>query len=90
MVLLSDPELRKFLRTSEENIVLVLCECFYKVIREHVKVQVNNLMQYENVFRTVLRKNASVEKKKAILLKKTGFDLVRLIIHFCYQYLSQS
>ena len=90
MVLLSDPELRKFLRTSDENIVLLLCECFYNVIRGHVKVQINNLMQYENVFRTVLRKNDSIEKKKAILLTKTGFDLVRLIVHFCYQYLSQS
>ena len=48
MVLLSDPELRKFLRTSDENIVLVLCECFHNVIRGHVKVQINNLMQYEN------------------------------------------
>ena len=67
MVLLSDPDLRKFLRTSDENIVLVLCECFYNVIRGHVKVQVNNLMQYENVFRTVLRKNASVEKKKVLI-----------------------
>ena len=90
MALLSDPELRKFLRTSNENIVLVLCEYFYNVIRGHVKVQIINLMQYENVFRTVLRKNASVEKKKSILLTKRGFDLVRLIIHFCYQYLSQS
>ena len=89
MVLLSDPELRKFLRTSDENIVLVLCECFYNVIRGHVKVQINNLEQYENVIKTILRKNVSVEKKRAMLLTKTGFDLVRLIIHFCYQYLSQ-
>ena len=73
MVLLSNPELRKFLRTSDENFVLVLCEWFYKVITGHVKVQINNLMQNENVFRTVLRKNASVEKKKAILLTKNRF-----------------
>ena len=90
MVLLSDPELRKFLRTSDDNIVLVLCECFYNVIRGHVKVQINDFEQYENVIKTILRKNVSVEKKRAILLTKTGFDLVRLIIHFCYQYLSQS
>ena len=90
MLLLSDPELRIFLRNSDDNIVLVLCECFYNVIRGHVKVQINNLEQYENVIKTVLRKNVSVEKKRAILLTKTGFDLVRLIIHFCYQYLSQS
>ena len=90
MVLLSDPELRKFLRTYDDNIVLVLCECFYNVIRGHVKVQINDLEQYENVIKTILRKNVSVEKKRAILLTKTGFDLVRLIIHFCYQYLTQS
>ena len=90
MVLLSDPELRKFLRTSDDNIVLVLCECFYNVIRGHKEVQINNLEQYDNVIKTVLRKNVSVEKKRAILLTKTGFDLVRLIILFCYQYLSQS
>ena len=90
MVLLSDPELRKFLRTYDDNIVLVLCECFYNVIRGHVKVQINDLEQYEHVIKTILRKNVSVEKKRAILLTKTGFDLVRLIFHFCYQYLSQS
>ena len=90
MVVLSDPELRKFLRTYDDNIVLVLCECFYNVIRGYVKVQINDLEQYENVIKTVLRKNVSVEKKRAILLTKTGFDLVRLIIYFCYQYLSQS
>ena len=90
MVLLSDSELRKFLRTYDDNIVLVLCECFYNVIRGHVKVQINDLEQYENVIKTILRKNVSVEKKRAILFTKTGFDLVRVIIHFCYQYLSQS
>ena len=90
MVLLSDSELRKFLRTYDDNIVLVLCECFYNVIRGHVKVQINDLEQYENVIKTILRKNVSVEKKRAILLTKTAFDLVRVIIHFCYQYLSQS
>ena len=34
-----------------------------------MKVQINNLLQYVNVFRTVLRKNdVSIEKKRAILL----------------------
>ena len=90
MVLLSDPEMRKFLRTSDDNIVLVLCECFYNVIRGQVKVQINDLEQYENVIKTILRKNVSVEKQRARLLTKISFGLVRLIIHFCYQYLSQS
>ena len=85
MVPLSDPELRKFLRTSDENILLVLCESAYKFVRGHVKVQIINLMQNENVFKTVLRKNVSVEKKKVI----TDFGLVCLIIHFCHKYLSQ-
>ena len=63
-VLLSDPELRKFLLTYDDNIVLVLCERFYNVIRGHVKVQINDLEQYENVIKTILRKNVSVEKKE--------------------------
>ena len=46
--------------------------------------------QYESVFKTVLRKKVSFEKKGAILLTIRGFDLVRLIIHFRYQYFSQS
>ena len=46
MVLLSDSELRTFLRTYEDNIVLVLCECFYNVIGGHVKVQINDLEPY--------------------------------------------
>ena len=80
LVLLSDPEFRKFLRTSDENTLLVLSECFCIVIRGHVKHQINNLMQHEIVFRTVLRKNVPVEKKRALLLTKTGFGLVRIII----------
>ena len=42
MVLLSDPELRKFRRTSDKNNLLVLREYFYNVIRGHLKVQVKN------------------------------------------------
>ena len=38
MVLLSDPELRKFLHTSDENFVLVLVEGFYNVLGGHVKI----------------------------------------------------
>ena len=48
MTLLPDPKLRKLLRTPDVNNLLVICECFYNVIRGHVKVQINNSMQYEN------------------------------------------
>ena len=56
MVLLSEPELRKILRTSVESVVLVPSDCHYKVIRGHEKVQIDNLEQYENFFKPVLRK----------------------------------
>ena len=60
MLLLSYPELRKFSHTSEENSVLVLRECLYNVIRGHMKVHINNLEQYENIFKFVLPKNILV------------------------------
>ena len=70
MIILSDPKLRKLLRTPDVNILLVICEFFYNVIRGHVKVQINNSMHYENVFRTVHRQNVLVEERRAIILKK--------------------
>ena len=37
----------------------------YNVVRGHVKVQINDLEQYENVIETILRKKkVSVEKKE--------------------------
>ena len=56
MVLLCDPELGKTLSTSDEDVVLVLFEWLYNVIRGHVKVQNDDLGQYKNVFKTVLPK----------------------------------
>ena len=48
----------------------------------HVKNQLASLEQNENVFKNALRKMAFVEKKRAVLLSKTGFELTRLIIKF--------
>ena len=88
MVQLSEAEIRKYIRTSDKKVISVLCECLHNVIRGNVKVRIDNLQQYENIFRIVLRKRTSLDKKRAILLTKTGFELVWLIIRFYFAHLS--
>ena len=69
MVLLSDPELRNLLLTFEAIVVLVVCECLYNFIVGHMKIHIDNLEQYENMFKTVLHKTFSVENNRAKLKK---------------------
>ena len=73
MVLLSDPELRNLLRTSDAIVVLVVCECLYNVVIGHMKIRNNNLEQYENMFKTFHRKTVSVENNRAILKNRFWF-----------------
>ena len=64
MVQLSEAELRKYICTSDQKVISVLCECLQNVIRGNVKVRIDNLQQYENMFRIVLRIRTSLDKNE--------------------------
>ena len=45
---------------------LVLCDCFYNVVKGNVDVKVKNIEKYENVSKLILKRNTSVEKRRAL------------------------
>ena len=88
MVLLQPKQLRKYLRSCDSDAILVLCECLHNVLLGHVRVKVRDLENYRQIFEGVLKKKSSMDKRRALLLTKTGFELIQLIIKFCFIHLS--
>ena len=84
MVLLQPNQLRKYLRSCDSDVIRVLCECLHNVLLDHVRVKVRDLENYRHIFEGVLKKNSSTDKRRALLLTKTGFELIQLIIKFCF------
>ena len=87
MVHLQPKQLRKYLRSCDSDIILVLCECLHNVLLGHVRVRVRDLDNYRNL-KGVLRKNSSNDKRRALLLTKTRFELIQLFIKFCFIHLN--
>ena len=44
--------------------------------------------KYKHIFEGVLMKKSSKDKRRALLPTKTGFELIHLIIKFCFIHLS--
>ena len=88
MVHLQPKQLRKCLRNCDGDAILVLFECLHNVLLGHVRVKVRDLENYRHIFEGVLKKNSSTDKRRALLLTKTGFELTQLIIKFCFIHLS--
>ena len=88
MVHLQPKQLRKYLRSCGNDAILVLCECLHNVLLGHVRVKVRDLEIYRHLFEGVLKKKSSMDKRRAVLLTKTGFELIQLIINFCFIHLS--
>ena len=57
------------------------------ILLGHVRVKVRDLENYRQIFEGVLTKNSSTDKRRALLLTKTGFQLIQLI-KFCFIHLS--
>ena len=88
MVHLQPNQLRKYLRSCDSDVILVLCECLHNVLLGHVRLKVRDLENYRHIFEGVLKKNSSTDKRRALLLTKSGFELIQLIIKFCFIHLS--
>ena len=88
MVHLQPKQLRKYLRSCDNDAILVLSECLHNVLLGHVRVKVRDLENYRNIFEGVLKKKSSRDKQRALLLTKAGFELIQLINKFFFIHLS--
>ena len=70
MVPLSAPELRKYLCGAKDDVFMVLCECLYNVVKGNIDVKIKNIEKFENVCKLILKKNTSVEKRRALFFNK--------------------
>ena len=80
MVHLQPKKLRKYLRNCDSDVILVLCECLHNVLLGHVRVKVRDLEKNRHIFESVLKKKSSMDKRRALFLTKTGFELIQLIL----------
>ena len=80
---LQQKELRKYLRNSDSDFLLVLYECLHSVFMVRVRVKLRDSESYRHILAGFLKQKPKVEKRLALLLTKTGFELIERIIKFC-------
>ena len=68
MVHLQPKQFRKYLRSCDNDAILVLSECLHNVLLGHVRVKVRDLEIYRHIFEGVLKKKSSMDKRRALLL----------------------
>ena len=78
------------MRSCDSDVILVLCEFVHNVLLGHFRVNVRDLDRYRSIFVNVLKEKSSMDKRRALLLTKTGFELIQLFIKFCFMHLSQT
>ena len=90
MVQLNPTQLRGFIRkkTSNSQIISVVCECLLNVVNGNVPVSIPNLNKLERAYKILVNPKTIPEKKRAFILSKQGFYLIRHILHFCFKYLT--
>ena len=88
MVHLQPKQLRKYLRSCDNDAILLLSERLHNVSLGHVRVKVRDLENYRHIFEGVLKKKSSMDKRRALFLTKARFELIQLIIKFCFIHLS--
>ena len=88
MVHFQPNQLRKYLRSCDSDVIMVLCECLHKVSVGHDRVKLRDFENYRHIFESALKKNSPTDKRRALLLTKTGSELIQLVIKFCFVHLS--
>ena len=89
MVQLTPDQLRRLLRkTSNREIITLIWECLLNVVNGNLPVKIANIERFETAYKFLITPKTSVIKKRAIILSKEGFCVVRQIICFCYKYLT--
>ena len=84
MVHLNPTELRGFIRkkTSNSQVISVVCECLRNSVNGNVPVSLPNLNKFERAYKILINPKTSPEKKRAIILSKQGFYLIRHTLIF--------
>ena len=68
--------------------LLVAVDCMSRYVNGNVPVKIANIERFETAYKYLITPETSVVKKRAIILSKEGFHLVRQILYFCYKYLT--
>ena len=88
MVQLNPSQLRSFIRkTTNPQVISVICKCLLNVVNGNVSVNIPNIENFEKAYKLLISRKTKLEPKRAIILTKQGFNLIRLILYFCNRYL---
>ena len=88
MVQLNPSQLRSFItKTSNRNVISVICERLLNVVNGNVRVNIPNIHNFEESYKLLINAQTNLDRKQAISLSKQGFNLVRHILYFCFNYL---
>ena len=89
MVQLKPDQLRRLIRkTSNREIITLICECLLNVVNRNIPVKIAKIERFETAYKYLITPKTNVVKKSAIIMSKEGFHLVRQILYFCYKYLT--
>ena len=67
MVHLQPKQLKKYLRSCDSDVILVLCEYRQNFLLGHVRVKLKDLESYKHIFEGVLKKKSAVDKRRDFL-----------------------
>ena len=88
MVQLNPSQLRSFIRkTTNPQVISFIGESLLNVVNGNVSVNIPNIENFEVAYKLLISRKTKVERKREIILTKQGFNLISLILYFCYRYL---
>ena len=83
MVQLNPSQLQSFFRkSSNTQIISVVCECLLNVVNGNVPVSITNLNNFEEKYRNLINPEMSLEKNSPVILSKQIFYLIIHILFF--------
>ena len=89
MVQLKPDHLKRLIRkTSNREIITLICECLLNVVNGNITVKVANIERFETADKYLVTPKTRVFEKCLIILNKEHLHLVRQILCFCYKYLT--
>ena len=75
-------------KSSNTQVISVICKCMLKVINGNLPVSIPNLNNFEETHKVLINPKTGLEKKSAAILSKQGFYLNGNIFCFCLKYLT--
>ena len=75
-------------KSSNTQVISVVCECMLKVVNGNLPVSIPNLKNFEETHKVLINPKMGLEKKSAAILSKQGLYLNGNIFCFCFKYLT--